>query len=299
MTAPAAGGRVEIRLGAAFWVVAGTAAALRGAFAEFLPYAAPVAAAFALWPLVRARPWACAVLDWFPAVFAIATYEMLHRVVPLCWRGTIDPWLAQADAALLGDQAAHLLEPLVAWPLTVAMSVSYACYYPLLVAAAVWFLVRCPRTAFREYAAGIVGSLFLGYLGYLFLPALGPHAWFSGARWIAPLQGDFIGPAIRALNANHGGAFPRDAFPSLHTANAVTILLVARRHDRRALAAFLLPCAGLVAATVYLRWHYVVDLAAGAALAVAWQAAVPGFVAREGAAGADCPAGEPAGNVSR
>jgi hypothetical protein len=276
VTAPAAGGRVEIRLGAAFWVVAGTAATLRGAFAEFLPYAAPVAAAFALWPLVRARPWARTALDW-----------------------AIDPWLAEVDAALLGDQAARLLEPVVAWPLTVAMSVSYACYYPLLVAAAVWFLVRCPRTAFREYAAGIVGSLFLGYLGYLFLPALGPHAWFSGSPWTVPLEGDFVGPAIRALNANHGGAFPRDAFPSLHTANAITILLVALRHDRRALAAFLVPCAGLVAATVYLRWHYVVDLAAGAALAVAWQAAVPGFVAREGAARADCPAGSPAGNVSR
>jgi membrane-associated phospholipid phosphatase len=32
---------------------------------------------------------------------------------------------------------------------------------------------------------------------------------------------------------------------------------------------------------VYLRWHYVVDVVAGAALAVAWQAFVPRIVARE------------------
>ena len=44
MPAPALVSRVEVRIGLAFWIVAGTAAALTGAFWEWLPYAAPVGA---------------------------------------------------------------------------------------------------------------------------------------------------------------------------------------------------------------------------------------------------------------
>jgi membrane-associated phospholipid phosphatase len=269
--APALVSRVEVRIGLAFWIVAGTAAALTGAFWEWLPYAAPVGALVLAWPLVARRTWAGAVLDWLPLVLVVFTYEMLHRVVPGCWQGTIDPWLENADRAVLGNNAGVLLEPLVARPLTTLMACFYAAYYPLTISLAVWLSRRGSRAAFREYCAGAIGSLFIGFLGYLFLPALGPHAFLPPGTWSVPLDGDFIGPAIRSLNANHHGVFPRDAFPSLHTANAVTVLLVARRHDRRAFAVYLVPCLGLIAATVYLRWHYVIDVAAGAALAVAWQ----------------------------
>ena len=273
--------RVEMRLGIAFWVVAGTAAALTGAFAEFVLYASPIAAFVVLWPMLRRREWMNPVLDWAPLPFVVYTYEMLHRVVPACWRGTIDAPLAAADVAIFGNQAAVLLEPIVSRPLTTLMACFYAAYYPLMISLAAWLYASRRRTAFREYTAGAVGSLFIGYLGYLFLPALGPHAWLPSSTWSVPLSGDFIGPAIRSLNANHGGCFPRDAFPSLHTANAVTVLLLTWRHHRGAFRIYLVPCLGLIAATVYLRWHYVVDVAVGAALAVAWQAVVPRFVSRE------------------
>ncbi len=283
MSAPSLVSRVEVRLGLAFWIVAGLTATIRGAFWDFAPFAAPVAALVLAWPIVSRTSRAQFVLDWLPLPFVVFTYEMLHRVVPLCWRATIDASLAGAVRAVLGGHAAVLLEPIVTRPLTTVLACSYAAYYPLTIGVAVWFYVRGRRPAFREYVAGEIGALFIGYLGYLYLPAVGPHAWLPGSTWSVALDGDFIGPAVRSLNANHGGAFPRDAFPSLHTANAVTILLVAWRHDRRAFLVCLLPCAGLVAATVYLRWHYVVDVVAGAALAMAWQT----FVRRTSAATAE------------
>lgn len=281
MAAPPLVSRVEVRLGLAFWIVAGGTAAVCGAFPDWLVYAAVPLAVLAAWPVLRKARWAEFALDWLPLPFVVLSYEMLHRVVPACWRGTIDAPLAAADQALLGGHAAVLLEPIVSRPLTTILAVCYAAYYPMMLSLAVWLAARGRRQAFREYCAGVIGALFIGYLGYLFLPAMGPHAWLASDTWKVALDGDFIGPAIRSLNANHHGAFPRDAFPSLHTANAVTLLLVAWRHDRRAFGVYLLPCAGLVAATVYLRWHYVVDVVAGAALAVAWQAFVPRIVARE------------------
>lgn len=281
MPAPPLISRVEIRLGLAFWIAAGATATLTGAFWDWLLYAAAPIALVLAWPVLRKKRWADFVLDWVPLPFVVFTYEMLHRVVPACWRGTIDAPLAAADRALLGGHAAVLLEPIVSRPLTTALASCYAAYYPLMLSVAVWFYVRRRRAAFREYCAGEIGVLFIGFLGYLFLPTMGPHAWLPHSTWTVPLDGDFIGPVIRALNAHHGGAFPRDAFPSLHTANAVTVLLVTWRHDRRMFGIYIVPCLGLIAATVYLRWHYVVDVAAGAALAVAWQRFVPRFVARE------------------
>ncbi|HEY7423430.1 MAG TPA: phosphatase PAP2 family protein, partial [Gemmataceae bacterium] len=54
-----------------------------------------------------------------------------------------------------------------------------------------------------------------------------------------------------------------DVFPSLH----VLITLILLDHDRRFVPRrfrfMMLPAAGLMLATVYLRYHYVVDLAAG------------------------------------
>jgi membrane-associated phospholipid phosphatase len=64
----------------------------------------------------------------------------------------------------------------------------------------------------------------------------------------------------------------RDCFPSLHTAHTTVVLAWAARWRRWAFLAFLPIALGLYVSTVYLRMHYVVDVAAGfatAALAIA------------------------------
>ena len=59
------------------------------------------------------------------------------------------------------------------------------------------------------------------------------------------------------------------AFPSAHVSGAVVVCLVAWRHQRR-LAYLLVPFTGSVMiATVYGRFHYVLDTLAGAVLAIA------------------------------
>lgn len=297
----AAATRIELRLGVAFWTVLAVTALFAGAAGTLLPFlAAPVIVGALLWRF-RDRPGLRPVLDWVPLPFVVYTYETLAHVVPACWDGTIDSTLRAADHALLGADVGKLLEPYVSESLTHLLSVAYGSYYLLPLSLAVWFWLRpetsrqlkaapgphgsragrVPRLAFRELVVGEVGALFIGYLGYLFLPAVGPYV-RQAHEFAAPLAGDFVGDAIRTLNAQRAGGPPRDVFPSLHTANAVTILLVAWRHERRAVAIYALPCLALIAATVYLRFHYVVDVAAGALLAVAFQAVVPRLVASEG-----------------
>ncbi|MCG3133528.1 MAG: hypothetical protein HMLKMBBP_00706 [Planctomycetes bacterium] len=273
--------RPELVLGALFWTVCGVTAAARGTLLHFLPYAAIVAAVLGLWSALRSRPWAGAVLDWLPFALVLVSYDMLHAVAPRSWDFTIDPWLREQDRALFGGRdLAEVLAPWTSKPATLFFAACYTLYYVGPLAVGIWWWKR-DRRAFRELMVGEVGCLFLGYLGYLLLPAVGPHLHFEEAAWRAHLEGDFIGPMIRMRYEVHDGHPPRDAFPSLHTANAVTLLLMAWRHDRRVLAVVAVPMLGLVGATMYLRYHYATDVIAGVILAAAFQPFALSAVRRE------------------
>ena len=268
--------RLELRLAAAFWIVAAVTAFLCGTRSAYLPYAVPVAVLAVLYvaasrsrwtPSPGVMRWVAGAVDWAPFALVVVTYDMLHEVSPRCWATTIDPYLAACDRAVFGTDLGHITSPHVSPAIAWALSACYAFYYVAPLSLGIWWWRR-NRRAFRELMLGETGCLFIGYLGYLLLPAVGPHAHLP--EFAAPIAGDWIGPLIRARNAGHGGHFPRDAFPSLHTANAVTLLIAAWRHERRVLYVYGLPMLGLIAATMLLRYHYAVDVLAGALLAAAF-----------------------------
>jgi membrane-associated phospholipid phosphatase len=65
----------------------------------------------------------------------------------------------------------------------------------------------------------------------------------------------------------------RDAFPSGHTAIALTVLYLAFRYVRKLGWIWLTPVILLVVATVYCRYHYVVDVIGGIILTIVTLAA--------------------------
>jgi membrane-associated phospholipid phosphatase len=65
-----------------------------------------------------------------------------------------------------------------------------------------------------------------------------------------------------------------DVFPSLHCANSLYILLSDYEHKRWRFWAYLVPCVGLWASTLYLRYHYFIDVLCGLVLGwLAWMMA--------------------------
>jgi hypothetical protein len=264
--------RCEILLGTGFWIVAIVVAGVRGTLGHLLyPHLLWFAAAIGGTLLLRRTRIGRGLSDWLPLLLVLLTYDMLHAVAPRSWDHRIDPWLRDADRLLLGGRdAAPLFDGIATPAVTFVLAACYASYYVLpTIAGVLWW--RRDRAAFETLLGGTVRTLFVGYLGYLLLPAVGPQA-FDPAYAAAPFrEGDWIGPLIRLRNGLHGGNAPTDAFPSLHTANAVTLLLTAWTHDRRTFRIVVLPMAGLIVATVVLRYHYVTDLFAGTALAIALQ----------------------------
>jgi membrane-associated phospholipid phosphatase len=198
----------------------------------------------------------------YPAALAAAYMDMgpaLARAGARLW----DAELLRLDRLLIGTTPALLLQPLVHPLLTDALSLCYALFIPYFATSLIWyFLGELPLA--RRFFAGLIGLYSIGFLGYLLVPARGPYLAFGGL-FIVPLCGGWLTDANATFVAIGGNGV--DVFPSLHCAASAFILAFDHRHSRGRFWLFLLPVVGLWISTVYLRYHYLVDLLGGFALA--------------------------------
>lgn len=125
----------------------------------------------------------------------------------------------------------------------------------------------------------IVYGFFLSYLGYFILPAVGPRFTLHDFSKIGnDLPGLLITNFLREIT-NMGESIPtgtlnpvdivqRDVFPSGHTQMTLIIMYLSAKLNVKS-KYFLIPNGILlIIATVYLRYHYVIDLVGGFAFMV-------------------------------
>ena len=177
-------------------------------------------------------------------------------------RTTYDGALIAADYALFGVHPTVWMERLISPALTTVLQFAYISYYFIPVSLGVVLVVKGKHREFESALFGIVLCFYLSYIGYLLVPAIGPR--FT----LAPLQtiGLRAAPFIRGIQDFLNGMEQNktDAFPSGHTAIALMSLYYARQCGERKLFGILLPVASaLIFSTVYLRYHYVIDVIAG------------------------------------
>jgi membrane-associated phospholipid phosphatase len=185
--------------------------------------------------------------------------------------------LLEWDRALLGVDLGLWLQAYTRPWLTELMQVSYLVYYivPFLVLGALYRrhpvasdLPRetgQPGTAFDLCVTAMALSHYLAFVGYLTLPALGPR-FALASQYHVELTGLWLANPIHdALNVMEG--IKRDAFPSGHTSVALLSLYYAVRFTPRLVPAVAPGVFLMILSTMYLRYHYLVDVLAGAALA--------------------------------
>jgi membrane-associated phospholipid phosphatase len=102
----------------------------------------------------------------------------------------------------------------------------------------------------------------------MLVPGYGPVR-FLAHRYENPLPPGFWLDAV--LNAVQSGGAQKDIFPSLHTAGPVFLSLFSFRHRNKVPFKYTWPfvaffSANIVIATMFLRWHYLIDVIAGIAL---------------------------------
>ena len=141
--------------------------------------------------------------------------------------------------------------------------VSYAFASPIY---AGYQYVKGNYRTFHDFALAITITAFIGYSGYLLVPAVGPYV-FQHNLYADPLQGWGHGGILDIIAKMKGSA--RDAFPSLHTAMTTVVLGCMWRDARKLFWTYLPIALGLYLATMYLRVHYATDVAAGFVVGVA------------------------------
>jgi membrane-associated phospholipid phosphatase len=171
---------------------------------------------------------------------------------------------AWESALFAGQPSLYLSERLAFVPLSEYLHFCYLSYAIVIPSVAAYWYVSGRRAAFGELLLLLSTVLLGSYLFFILLPVDSPY--YLSPRLGPPLSGHFFFDLVHQMSARGGAR--GGAFPSAHVSGAVVVLLVAWRHQRR-LAYSLVPIVGgVMIATVYGRFHYVLDTLAGAALAI-------------------------------
>ncbi len=205
------------------------------------------------------------IRDIYPFLFVVFLYWELRYLALLFSAGYNDPLILRWEELLFGEQLAMTFS--MRFPylwLSELFHFCYALYWVLLPLAAVLLYARGRISGFRELAYVELVVFFSCYIVFIFFPVAGPHYQFPAIG--GELAGGLFYQVVQAVLEDGGSKGA--AFPSSHVAVAVTILLVAWRHDRLVWVVMLPLVAGLTIGTVYGRFHYGVDALGGVLTAV-------------------------------
>lgn len=200
------------------------------------------------------------------AYFGIAmnvAFQQMRTAVPAFRSWRADELLQTVDQYLVGGNLSIAAQGLVHPALTDLFSGCYLLFFPYLTFSLIAHLFG-PLPLARRFYAGMFSLYGLGFIGYTLLPAAGVYLAMPDA-FSVPLEGGTLTRWNTQLV--HLGSTRVDVFPSLHVAVSSFILFFDWRHRRWRFWAYLLPCVGLWLSTLYLRYHYFIDVLAGFALA--------------------------------
>lgn len=198
-----------------------------------------------------------------------ASYFFLRELLPLVNpTRTTDAFLYQLDLSLFGFEPAVRLAPLVSGAATEWFSFFYFSYFCLLAfhIFPVLALAR-NRQLLGEFCFGMLWLYCVGHFLYLLVPGYGPVVALS-EQFHTQLPHGLWYDMVMATVSSAGAQM--DIFPSLHTAAPVFFTLFSYRHRDRLPFRYTWPVlaffsVNIVVATMYLRWHWIIDVVAGIA----------------------------------
>jgi hypothetical protein len=204
-----------------------------------------------------------AVREWSPLLIILSAYAWMDAVVGGKLGEGRDALMASVDRALfLGVDPQDLLQPLIWAPLSEWLAFCYSMYavlFPLVLGVVAF---KGGPGALRVASWPIGVGLLIAYVSYSLVPVEGPllHRHFD-----VPLDLYVIGPVKEAMM--DATRITWDCFPSMHTCCTVLLGWAAWRFARRLFWALSPVIVSIPCACVYLRYHYVIDVLAGLALA--------------------------------
>ncbi len=210
---------------------------------------------------------------WYPETFDI------NRMLP-----NFDHLLAGLEQKIFGFQPALVFNQLYPqhW-ISELLNMGYFAYYPLIVGTSAYLFFK-DRKFFEYFFFTVLFAFFCYYIIYILFPTAGPQYYFQAIGLDQVHAGNFpqVGyyfdrhqellPACNnsgvfsqmVQNTQQVGERPTAAFPSSHVGISTLILILIIKNRRYLYFSLLFPIyMALVAATVYIQAHYLIDVIAG------------------------------------
>jgi PAP2 superfamily len=193
------------------------------------------------------------------------TYPALGIVVPALREARVDGLLQRIDTHLFGAPLPLYLDGATR-PLT--SDLLSACYFVLFP----YIFFSCLRHLWKarenlavsqRFYSGFFTVYAISFAGYVLFPAQGAYLDIPNAFHHA-LEGGWMTRFNDTIVRR--GSNRVDVFPSLHVAASAFILFFDRTYARRRYLVYLAPAIGLWISTIYLRYHYGIDVIAGFAV---------------------------------
>ena len=176
-----------------------------------------------------------------------------------------DQALIAIDQRLFGFQASLVLQRIISSRMTAWMTFAYFFHVINIPLVGCFIYLRRERARFREMMSGLMVVSFVGLLGYLLVPAIGPMYTLRN-QYTVPLSHS-IWMFNRDVDFMDFARIRRDVFPSLHVAISFVVWLYAWRNSKRLFWILAPVILSLWLSTLYLRYHYLIDVVAGLILA--------------------------------
>lgn len=211
---------------------------------------------------------------WYIAPLIFVTFKQIYFMIrPI--RGEDYDWLfIKIDYWIFGANPTQVLQEIAFPILTEILQIIYSIFYLLPIILALVLLRKKKYLALDFAIFSIVYGFFLSYLGYFALPGIGPRFTLHNFSELdTQLPGllltkylrEFVnlGESISASTTNPAEFVQRDVFPSGHTMITLVVMYLSVRLKSRSRYFFLPAGSLLIIATVYLQYHYVIDLVGG------------------------------------
>jgi membrane-associated phospholipid phosphatase len=201
---------------------------------------------------------------WYPTLLFLFFFEEIGLIVHAIFPGWFDEYLIKADYAVFGVHPTVWIEQFSSYWLNEYMQLVYTSYFLLTIGLGAYLWIRGRREEFSVFIASTCAAYYLCYVIFVFFPIESPYHTLRHLQQVELTGGPFTAfiNLIEKHGRVHGGAFP-----SAHVAGSMVVLISAWRFVRR-IGYWLTPLVlSICVATVYGRYHYVMDVFAGISMA--------------------------------
>jgi len=217
---------------------------------------------------------------WYPIIMIMVYFKEIYVIMNNVNDILYDDILIKIDYYLFGFHPTQVLQNISNPLLTEFLQLIYTLFYliPVIYGLELYLWHRYKEFEFAVFL--ILLGFYLSFFGYLIIPAIGPRFTIHSFSNInIDLPGLVITEILRDI-INYGESiFPknipypekiaqRDAFPSGHTIIILLVTYLSGKFKSNSFYFYLPFSVLMIFSTIYLRYHYVIDLIAGFCMAI-------------------------------